>query len=54
MKKLISFCELKKVCDRQYLPAKKPYFAGCIDIDNENDKCSQKNCPIWKRLKGEK
>jgi hypothetical protein len=64
MKKLISFRTLAKYCknfqyyrwsldrDRRKFKICNYHFKNDIlfNIDHE---CTQKNCPIWKRLKGE-
>ena len=51
MKKLISFSELKNVCDRRYYPAKKR-FVGCIVVRSESDKCCAKKLSNLEKAEG--
>ena len=47
MKKLISFKVLKSICAYEF-------DSVCEHKDGGDLKCNSKNCPAWKKLKGER
>ena len=47
MKKLISFKVLKSICAYEF-------NSFCEHKDGGDLKCNSKNCPTWKKLKGER
>ena len=51
MKKLISFRTFKKYC--AFTTGNRGSGNKCLEIfwQEWNNKCCQKNCPAWKRLK---
>lgn len=54
MQKLITFRKLQGLCDLKYPTyfTCKEYETGCLKIKSLlDDKCCQKLCPIWRRLR---